>query len=81
MLELLTLEIYDMAKQMASEADEWVKVPDAAALIGCTADVLRRRLNEGDVKERTRGFAAMKRRREIHRSEIQRLKDEYIRGR
>lgn len=67
-----------MGRQMATVEREWIPLPEAAQLIGCAQDVLRKRIDRGGVKARRVGFAEQKRRREVHRSEIERLKSEYV---
>lgn len=67
-----------MGRQVAKSDREWIPLAEVARLIGCAQDVLRKRIDRGGVKARRVGFAEQKRRREVHRSEIARLKAEYV---
>lgn len=76
-----------MVKQREAQADvqelpEYVPLPDVAAMIGCDGAQLRKRLDESEpgrlVRQRKVGFGS-KPRRQIHRDEISRLRDEFLR--
>lgn len=76
-----------MQKQKANpaaerELPEYVPLPEAAELIGCDGAQLRRRLDDTEpgrlVRQQKVGFGK-KPRRKVHREEIPRLREEFLR--